>query len=92
MTKYLEESFSTFAVGSATYRDNHDRIFGKKTEEAAPTAPEAESPGSCAPPSLAEVVFWLDTLPDHVIQDWGLNAVPEIADYLRSGEPLPDLT
>ncbi len=36
MTKYLEPSFSTFAVGSDAYRENHDRIFGKK--DAAPAA------------------------------------------------------
>ncbi len=30
--KYLEPSFSTFAVGSDSYRENHDRIFGKKSE------------------------------------------------------------
>ncbi len=54
--KYLEPSFSTFAVGSDSYRENHDRIFGKK--DAAPEveeseccelcdAHEAESAGSC---------------------------------------------
>lgn len=30
--KYLDPSFSTFAVGSAEYRDNWDAIFAKKEE------------------------------------------------------------
>ncbi len=31
--KYLEPSFSTLPPAGATYRDNHDRIFGKKDVE-----------------------------------------------------------
>ncbi len=42
--RYIEPSFSTFAVGSESYRANHDRIFGKKD-------PEPASAGSCEPPS-----------------------------------------
>ncbi len=37
--KYLEPSFSTFAVGSDEYRDNWDAIF-KKKEDVAPTLEE----------------------------------------------------
>ncbi len=35
--RYLEPSFSTFAVGSDEYRANHERIFGKKREDVEPT-------------------------------------------------------
>ncbi len=31
--KYLEPSFSTLPPAGAAYRDNHDRIFGKKDAE-----------------------------------------------------------
>ncbi len=41
--KYLEPSFSTFAVGSDEYRDNWDAIFAKKAEP--------EVAGSCDQPS-----------------------------------------
>ena len=44
MTKFLEPSFSTMAPPGEDYRDNWDRIFGKKTEA-------AESPAQCDPPS-----------------------------------------
>ncbi len=42
--KYLEPSFSTFAVGSEEYRDNHDRIFGKKDKEPEEVPAEVEQP------------------------------------------------
>ncbi len=42
--RYIEKSFDTFAVGTEEYRDNWDRIFGKKDAE-------PESAGSCEPPS-----------------------------------------
>ncbi len=55
MTKYLEPSFSTFAVGSDEYRANHERIFGKKREDVEPTpgaVVETPSAGSRDQPSL----------------------------------------
>ncbi len=33
MTKFLEPSFSTFAVGSDEYRDNWEQTFGKKKKD-----------------------------------------------------------
>ncbi len=58
MTKYLEPSFSTLPPAGQSYRDNHDRIFGKKPAEAEIT-PEPESPAVCDPPSLSEVDAYL---------------------------------
>jgi hypothetical protein len=31
--KYLGDSFSVFPGGSKSYRDNYDKIFGKKDKE-----------------------------------------------------------
>ena len=39
MTKFLDPSFSTYAPADQSYRDNWDRIFGKKKEK-----PEAKEP------------------------------------------------
>ena len=44
MTRFLEPSFSTMAPPGEAYRENFDRIFGKKDEA-------AESPAQCDPPS-----------------------------------------
>ncbi len=65
--KYLEESFSTLPPAGQAYRDNHDRIFGKKDEAMCRKCDElhtdastcdgderdlaAKSPGSCDQPS-----------------------------------------
>ncbi len=43
MTKYLEPSFSVLPPPGTNYRDNHDRIFGKKNPE--PVV--EESAGDC---------------------------------------------
>ncbi len=47
MTKYLEPSFSVLPPPGTNYRDNHDRIFGKKDE----TVEVTESAGDCVSPS-----------------------------------------
>ncbi len=57
--KYLEPSFSTLPPAGAAYRDNHDRIFGKKAEQPLPEDAHlkdesAEDTGSCVSPSFLE--------------------------------------
>lgn len=52
MTRYLEPSFSTLPPAGQTYRDNHDRIFGKKDAE-----PEAVAGTGSYDPSSREVEF-----------------------------------
>jgi len=43
MTKYLEGSFSVYPGSSQNYRDNYDRIFGKKEDKPDPWGPEREA-------------------------------------------------
>ncbi len=57
MTKYLEPSFSTFAVGSDEYRDRWDAIFKKKPAEQ-PLPEDEETAGSCEPSSSQEEDFY----------------------------------
>ncbi len=42
MTRFLDPSFSTYAPGDQSYRDNWDRIFKKKEEP--PVLPESKKP------------------------------------------------
>lgn len=39
MTAFTRKSFSVAAPGTDTYRDNHERTFGKKGQAPEPTAP-----------------------------------------------------
>lgn len=43
MTKYLGDSFSVFPGGEKNYRDNYDRIFGKKKTKPDPWAGERDA-------------------------------------------------
>lgn len=45
MTKFEAPSFSVFPGSEKNYRDNYDRIFGKKTEKPDPWANEREESG-----------------------------------------------
>lgn len=52
MTKYLGDSFSVFPGGEQKYRDNYDRIFGKKSDKPDPWA--AERVSELPPPREAQ--------------------------------------
>lgn len=91
--KYLEPSFSTLPPAGADYRDRWDAIFAKKIEAGTESLVEMKDKCSARQEDLVIrewIAKWLESIPCHVIEDWGLNAVAEITDLLKSGEPLPD--